>query len=86
MKGVSVNITQESGDTLYFNIDGNDIRKINFTYEFTLNFNNHPNYDFWSPAYLSMSVHNSKDASPFTSPYTIRGAINSKSILLCYYW
>ena len=80
VNGVSVYVTQESGDTYQFLIGGNDIRKINDTYEFTLQFNNHPNYDFWGPAYLSISVHNSKGASPFSSPCTIRGAVNSKSI------
>ena len=81
MKGVSVSVTQETGDTYRFLIGGNDIRKINDTYGFTIQFNNYPNYDFWSPAYLSISVHNSKDASPLSNPCAIRGAINSKSIL-----
>ena len=74
MKSVSVYVTQESGDTYQFLIGGNDIRKINDTYEFTLQFKDHQKYDFWRAAHLSISVHNSKDASPFSSPYTIRGA------------
>ena len=77
--GVSVNVTQDSGISYHFHIAGSDIRKINDTYEFNLQLNNLSNYDFWSSAYLSVSVHNSKDGSPFSSPCIIRGAINGKS-------
>lgn len=83
VKSLSVNVTQESGDSCHHLIDGNDIKKIKHsTYEFTLQFDYCRNLNFWSPAYLSISAHNSRDASPFSSPYAIRGAVNGKSILL----
>lgn len=83
VKALSVNVTQGSGESCYQVIDGNDIKRIKrYSYEFTIPFDNCPNLDFWSPANLSIAAHNSKEASPFSTPYTVRGAINSK---LCYF-
>ena len=81
MKVVSVYIAQGSDPSCHSVIRGNNIRKINGTYEFTIQFDDCPNLDFWSPAHLSVSVHNSINASPFSNT-TIRGAINSKSVTL----
>ena len=83
MKALSVNVTQGSGKFCYQVIDGNDIKSVErYSYEFTIPFDNCPNLDFWSSANLSIAAHNSKEASPFSTPYTVQGAINSK---LCYF-
>ena len=79
VKALSVNVTQEFGESCYQVINGIDIKKIKYYgYEFTFQFDNCPNLDFWSSANLSIAVHNSKDVSPFSSPYTVQGAVNSK--------
>ena len=78
MKSASVNITQGFGASCHYNIDDNDIGQTNDTYTFTQQFDSCPNFDFWSPSNLSISVDNSIDTSPFSSDYVVRGATNSK--------
>ena len=79
MEALSVNITQNFNESCHQVIDGIDIKKLNYySYEFTFQFDNCPNLDFWSSTNLSIAVYNSKDVSPFSSPYTVQGAVNSK--------
>jgi len=59
----------------------NDHVKTKNEYKLMLSFSNHSSY-FWKTLNISLSVNNTKGASPLSTPYLLRGAIkNSKYIV-----
>ena len=56
----------------------NDHVKTKKEYKLILPFSNYSSY-FWKTLNISVSVNNTKGASPWSVSYALRGAVNSKS-------
>jgi len=58
----------------------NDHVKTKNEYKLMLSFSNYGSY-FWRTLNISLSVNNTKGASPLSASYALRGAFNSKSVV-----